>query len=676
MDIISLFITVIIVSLVLIPFFGVKLKGIITLCAVVVLAVLSSYPAVLALGGTVTGFLYAGSPVTGEIPVRIDALSGWFILVINFTFLTGGFYGFQYLRAYISKVEPVIYTLHCSCFILAHAALVAICSLQNGMAFLIAWEIMALSAFMLIIFEHYKEDTIKAGINYLVQSHVCVLFMTVGFIWVSARTGSFSFDAVRDFSSASPQGLSLGLFLCFFAGFAIKAGFVPFHTWLPVAHPAAPSHISGIMSGVIIKIGIYGIMRMVLLIRTDYVVLGYIILAVSVVTGVYGVMLAIIQHNLKRLLAYHSIENIGIIGIGIGLGCVGMGTGNRMLGFLGFSGALLHVLNHSLFKSLLFYAAGNVYQASGTLNIERLGGLIKKMPWTAFLFLTASLAICGLPPFNGFISEFLIYSGMFGSLSQAGLPFLLFLIFSILGLVGIGGLAVLCFTKAFGTVFLGVPRAELEKAPAEFGPGRIVPMGAAVLMIIAIGIFPDFFVTLLYGPVGLFTGAVSPAQPADLHVMKIMRSVARGSLGFIILAGAIYGLKILVIRRRPVSVGPTWGCGFGMPSEKLQYTASSFIRNYRKLAEPVLSLEIRKREVSGIFPRGVGQESHPYDKIEEILFDRFLNLLRRVTDLFSFLQNGNLQYYILYGLVFILMVMTAPILYDMVMYLAEFIGRL
>jgi len=677
MDILYLFIIIVLISIVVIPFSGINIKGIITLCTVTIISALSSYTAVQAFQGINFEFLFSGSLVTGEIPVRIDALSGWFILVINFTFLTGAFYGIQYLKAYRNRVDPVIFTLHCISFILVHSSLVAICSIQNGLVFIIAWEIMAISAFFLVMFEHYKEDTVKAGINYLIQSHICVLFLMAGFIWVSAKMDSFTFDAVRAFSASSTGIINLGLFLCFFIGFAIKAGFVPFHTWLPVAHPAAPSHISGIMSGVIIKIGIYGIMRMLLLIQVDFVTTGYIILFISVISGVYGVMLAIIQHNLKRLLAYHSIENIGIIGMGIGLGCIGHGTGNRLLEFLGFSGALLHVLNHSLFKSLLFYAAGNVYQSTGTMNIERLGGLIKRMPGTAFLFLIAALAICGLPPFNGFISEFLIYSGMFSGLNTAGLSFLLMLVFSIMGLVIIGGLALVCFTKAFGTVFLGVPRIELEREPVEAGAGALVPMFAILVLIVAIGIFPDIFIRAVNEPVKLFAAVPGiNMEKAGIPFLGVMSAVAWCSLAFYILAGVLYLLRKGVMKFRPAAAGETWGCGYGAPTSRLQYTASSFIRNYRKLAEPLLSIEIRKKEVTGIFPAAVAQESHPYDRIEEMFIDRLIKMIGRITDIFSFLQNGNLQYYILYGLVFILLMMTVPIIYDVAISFLKFMNRL
>ena len=381
-------------GLLLIPFLKVKWKGIATLILLTVNAVISGYLAIQSLTGEAISISLAGSYVTGPIPLRIDALSGWFMLIINLIFLTGGIYGFSYLKAYRERRNSL--SLHSISILIQHASLLSICVIQNSFVFLIAWEILALTSFILIIFEHENPVNIKAAINYLIQAHISIVFLMVGFIWVINKTGSFDFQAITTYTSTLPGSASLILFLCFFVAFGIKAGFVPFHSWLPYAHPAAPAHVSGMMSGVIIKIGIFAILRMLLVIKTDYVLAGYLILIVSVLSGLYGVMLAIIQHNLKKLLAYHSIENIGIIGIGIGIGCIGTGTGNHVLATLGFAGALLHTLNHSLFKSLLFFMAGNVYHATHTMDIEKLGGLIKKMPQTAILFLIGALAICGI----------------------------------------------------------------------------------------------------------------------------------------------------------------------------------------------------------------------------------------------------------------------------------------
>ena len=396
--------------------------------------------------------------------LKIDRLSAFFIAVVNFTVLTGFLYARGYLRPYYSTKNSLRFSIHYFAYLWLYLSMIMVVVIRDGLPFLIVWEIMALSSFLLVIFDAEDTSILKTGISYLIQMHVGMFFILIAFLIAGRETGQMSFDALNTYFS---RNSSLLLFILFFTGFGIKAGFIPLHTWLPQAHPAAPSHVSGVMSGVMIKMGIYGILRVLMSVQDNLLLIGIIILAVSLVSGILGVMMAIVQHDLKRLLAYHSIENIGIIGIGIGLGTIGLATDNTILSLLGFSGGLLHVLNHSLFKSLLFFNAGSVYQVTHTRNIEHLGGLMKKMPYTASLFLIGSLAICGLPPFNGFISEYLIYTGMFKSLSAANLNQSILILGSVVGLTLIGGLAIFCFTKAFGIVFLGEPRSEEAKVAGD-----------------------------------------------------------------------------------------------------------------------------------------------------------------------------------------------------------------
>lgn len=673
---IQTYMAILILSLLAIPFLKVKWKGIITLSLVIFNAILSGYLALPALLGENLEFIFQGSIVTGEIPIRMDALSAWFMLLINFTMITGALYGLHYMKAYRKQTSNL--TLHCLAYLLAQTALTAICVIQNSLVFLFAWEIMAISSFMLVIFEYYKQDTLKAGINFLIQSHAGVLFLTLGFIWVYYQTGSYDFRAISQFSINFPPVTSLALFFFFFIGFAVKAGFVPFHTWLPYAHPAAPSHISGVMSGVIIKIGIFGILRMLQLIQTDYTVLGYIILVFSVISGIYGVMLAIVQHNLKKLLAYHSIENIGIIGIGIGLGTLGLGQQNSTLILLGFGGALLHVLNHSLFKSLLFYGAGNVYQTTHTMNIEHFGGLVKQMPHTAILFLIAALAICGLPPFNGFVSEFLIYSGLFDGMASKEMLNLVVLLFSVFGMVLIGGLALLCFTKAFGSMFLGKSRHHFQAEPKESGSGKLIPMYMVTAFIVAIGLFPKFFFSLLSEPLKLyldkinFTGEISTA----VSITETMQTIGFSAAGFIVLGLLVFFIRRKITAKMPSPVLTTWGCGYVGETEKMQYTASSFIRSYRKLAEPMLSIQKRKIEIEGVFPISGRHETHPHDKIEEWFIDKPWNLMKLFFGKFRFLQNGNPQFYVLYGAAFIALIIGVPLINDIIKKIIYFLNQI
>ena len=664
-----------IVAIAIIPFLKTKGRGILVLCIITLQVIIASANAFSVFANGSVEYFYPGSFVTGAIPMRIDYLSAWFILVISFTFLTGGWYGVQYMKRYSSLTNNL--ALHAAAFILLYTALIDICVVQNSLVLLVVWEIMALSSFIVIIFEHDKIRTLQAGINFLIQSHVCILFLTIAFMWVKVKTGSYDLNAIGFFSASQNNLTSLALFLFFFAGFAIKSGFVPFHTWLPLAHPAAPAHISGIMSGVIIKIGIYGILRILMVIKTDMVTVGFFILFVSVITGLYGVMLAIVQHNLKKLLAYHSIENIGIIGIGIGLGCLGLGYNNQILIVAGFGGALLHVLNHSLFKSLLFFSAGNVYQFTHTMNIESFGGLIKKLPRSGYLFLIGSLAICGLPPFNGFISEFFLYSGLFNGLIFGNFKFILFVLFSILGLVIIGGLALICFTKAFGIVFLGTPREELHEEKNIEIPLRIWPMYLIVLMIMMIGLFPLIFNSYLLNIIGLYEPALNPQTKIIFsETLTRLSFVGWYSLGFIGLVLAVYYLKLLITRNRTAVPETTWGCAYTGPANKMQYTASSFVRSYRKLAAPILSIKKEKREAAGLYPQHIMQKTHAHDKIEKWLIDKPLLMIRKLLSSFVFLQNGNIQAYILYGFIFVGLALLLPSVIEQIVVIFKFLNQL
>jgi len=564
--------------------------------------------------------------------------------IFTIVFISGAIYGTGYMRHYGGRT--LRNSLHWISYAVAYLSMMSLCVVNNSIAFLVCWEIMALSSFFLVIYESEKPETISAGVNFFIQSHISVVLLTTGFMMIASKTGSYSFSSIPRYCA---ENNGMAAFLLLFAGFSVKAGFVPFHTWLPYAHPAAPAHISGVMSGVIIKIGIFGILRMITLFSIDFVRAGAIILAVSAISGLYGVMMAILQHNLKKLLAYHSIENIGIIGMGIGLGCIGAGSGNAILSSLGFAGALLHTLNHALFKSVLFFCAGNVYHGTHTLDIESLGGLAKRMPWTAGLFLIASIAICGLPPMNGFISEFLIYSGLFGWMQGAEPGVTTGAVFSILALVMIGGLAILCFTKAFGIIFLGSPRTDFDAHEME--PCRIVPIVVEALIMLSIGIFPAFYARLAGSALKCFqySGSSVLVTTADLG------SVGLSSFALILLVGIIYFAKSRHNAKHVQCEGPTWGCGYTEGTPRIQYTATSFVKTYSQLFSFVLGNKKEKEVPSGIFPISGHFESEAYDKLENNLINKPLRVYRRITDRFSFLQNGKMQFYVLYGVTFIVL---------------------
>lgn len=647
--------------------------GNITVAAVLINTGISSWIAIHAVLGHSYQEIINGGWIFGEIPIRVDALSGWFILMMNFTVLTGILYGRRYMKSYENKSGLI--KLHFVSFIINHVSMIGIYMVQNSLAFLYVWEVMALSSFIMVIFEYKKPETLRAGINFLIQSHICILFLTIGFIWVSSRVNSYDFNAISQYCASINPAISLILYLCFFMGFAIKAGFVPFHTWLPYAHPVAPSHVSGIMSGVMIKLGIFGILRTLLLVNQNYLIIGYFILIFSVISGVYGVILAIVQHNLKKLLAYHSIENIGIIGMGIGLGAIGVGIKNPFLAFAGFAGALLHTLNHSLFKSLLFYGAGTIYQTIHTLNIDSMGGLIKKMPQTAILFLIAALAICGLPPFNGFVSEFLIYLGLFEGIHSGSLSLTTVFILSIVGLVLIGGLALLCFTKAFGIVFLGQERSQIHHEIKEAEPSKLFPGYLIILFILIIGLFPQLFIRLLINPVCLFTVGLNQGF-SDLRMIDNFLSISLVAWTFLLAMVIIWAIKKYVVRSAQVDITPTWGCGYAAPSSKMQYTASSYVRSYRKLISPLLMMNKKEEDVKGVLSSPIQSQTHPYDKIEVVFIDLPLKLLNKILARVRFLQTGNVRHYILYGVIFIFIIVIFSFLSDAMNYLIALLKQI
>jgi formate hydrogenlyase subunit 3/multisubunit Na+/H+ antiporter MnhD subunit len=639
------------VAILLISIISSKYKPYAAAVSVILGSLASGWLAVSALNGQIVDYSFYAGAFLGDVSIRVDGLSAWFILIINFTALTGVFFGTGYLKAYSHEASKL--ALHWSLFVLFHFSMVWVCLLQNGFAFLIAWEMMSLSSMVLVIFDHHKIQTLKAGINYLVQMHISVVFLTVGFIWVYSQTGSLNFSAIRTFFQ---ENNNLWLFLVFFTGFGLKAGFVPLHSWLPHAHPAAPSHISGVMSGVIVKLGIYGIIRMISYLQSDFVLLGEIIISLSVLTGIYGILTASVQRDFKKMLAYCTIENIGIIGIGIGL--IGMGTRSPLMYFLGFGGALLHVLNHSLFKSLLFYSAGSVFQQTHTRDIEKLGGLIKNMPKTAVIFLVGALAIGGLPPFNGFVSEFIIYCGLIEGIHTNSINQIMLMILVLAGLSAIGGLSVLTFTKTFGTVFLGQPREILPHKPHEVTRLMLVPQYIIIGVMLVIAIVPQFFLNIVYDVLAGMSSKILIDPVSVSRYSKTAAGIGWFSLLLIGLTGFILFLRSLVLKKRTQTIGITWGCGYGTPNSAMQYTGRSFSKPAGKIFDFLLIEKKKYKELNPdeIFPGKRKYDSRYFDFFEYNFFDKITKYLIIGSGYFRFIQNGRTQSYVLYGIVFILVV--------------------
>jgi formate hydrogenlyase subunit 3/multisubunit Na+/H+ antiporter MnhD subunit len=442
------------------------------------------------------------------------------------------------------------------------------------------------------------------------------------------------------------------LFLLAVAGFGTKAGFVPLHVWLPEAHPAAPSHVSAVMSGVMIKTGIYGLLRTLTLLGEPPAWWGWTLVAVGVVSGILGVLYALAQHDLKRLLAYHSVENVGIIAIGLGVGLLGVTYGNPAMAVLGFTGGLLHVVNHALFKSLLFLGAGSVLHATGSGELDRQGGLIKRMPVTGTTFLIGAAAISGLPPLNGFVSEFLIYLGSLAGLGSRSGDLPAWPLLSVLvvgGLALIGGLAAACFTKAFGAVFLGEPRSEEAAEARECAAAMRWPMIGLAGLCIAVGLTAPLGPLMLRPAVAMLSPLVQREGGGVMaQVVAPLTGVMCGSyvlLGLIVLG--VHLRRRLLAGRRLERAG-TWDCGYAAPTPRMQYTASSFARPLVLLFRLFLQPRDDIHPPVGLFPQQAGLHTRTPDVVRRYFYDPLFAGIAWTASKLRWLQGGRIQIYVLY----------------------------
>jgi formate hydrogenlyase subunit 3/multisubunit Na+/H+ antiporter MnhD subunit len=644
-----------ILTFVIVPFLPTTRKGVAALVFVLLNAVISSVSAVNVLLGHTIALTLQGGSVFGDIPLRIDPLAAWFILIVNFTCVNGALYGIGYLKPYVEQRKNI--SLHWCLFVVFHTSMLWVCSLQHGLAFLIAWEIMSVSSFLLVMFDHSRIKTLAAGINYLVQMHIGVACLTVAIVWISLSEGSYDFNFIASFFE-KPE--SIWVFWLLLIGFGIKAGFVPLHTWLPHAHPAAPSHVSGVMSGVIVKMGIYGIIRMVTYRNTGLIAIGEIILVLSLLTAFYGIVSASIHRDFKRMLAFCTIENIGVIGMGIGIGLIGKGIEKPEIMFLGFSAALLHTLNHSIYKSLLFFASGNIYRLTHTRNMEHLGGLAKIIPLTAFFFLCGSLAIGGLPPFNGFVSKFLLYSSLVEGIRIGSFQLNIIMIGCLTGLAVVGGISILTFTKSFGVIFLGTPRTKPKHHPAEVLSVFHIPFFLAVLLMLGIGLFP----ALILVPVQGIVHSIDPSlriTDTFATIGPVMSKVGAASMLLAVLAGSVYVVRNRIAGAKPVGNSLTWGCGYVAPNSRMQYTGKSFSKTLAKLFAVITGEQKQYAEIerNAVFPSGRSYHSSYAEFFEKNIIDKLSNQILHFMNRFSFIHNGQVQMYVLYGFIFILISLMA-----------------
>lgn len=612
------------------------------------------------LAGTHTGPLWSTQTLLfGSDTGSMDGLSALFVLLIAIGGIAATLYSRGYLEHTLRHKSPAHISLHYTALAVMFYAMLGVVTSDGGFSFLFFWELMTVASFILILFDAERREVRRAALSYLIMMHVGFALLLVGFVRLYAVCGSADFALLGEYFRTQP---AMPLFLVFLMGFGMKTGMFPMHVWLPEAHPAAPSHVSALMSGVMIKTGVYGILRVVSHIADAPALhtAGLILLAAGIVTGVWGVILAAAQNDVKRLLAYSSIENIGIILIGTGIAALGKSSGNQLVAICGVTGALLHTLNHSLFKSLLFFGAGNILSKTGTTSLDALGGLSKHMPVTALLFLTGTTAICALPPLNGFVSEFLIYLGMLDGIasgsdvlaSAAGLA----------ALALIGGVVVLAFTKLYGTVFLGAPRTHEVAEATEVDNFRIAAMALPLAGILFIGLFPQAAVGAVTRAAGFFVH--HPADAAGYLLWPALTAVSRTAWLLIAVTGLLAWLRSRALRTRTVAKGATWGCGFTAPNVRMQYTGESYSEGLQSIATSLTQNSGEGGAVSKgeIFPAAHNFDIRHKDRIGKLFSAWWVELLRLINKRAMRLRTGKINHYVLFALAFLALIFLLSIL--------------
>ena len=581
----------------------------------------------------------------------IDPLSALFLVIISLGGIATAIYATGYLRRYEGEKSPAHLSLHYLSLIVLIFSMMGVVTTDGGYTFLFFWELMTIASFILILFDAQRPEVMKAALGYLVMMHIGFLLLVGGFVKLWLQGGEASLSAL---SQAYAAGAPIPLFLLFLAGFGMKAGLFPMHVWLPEAHPAAPSHVSAIMSGVMIKTGIYGILRITAALPLDQLyTAGLILLGLGIATGLWGVILAATQNDMKRLMAYSSIENIGIILIGIGIAALAAGCGHQAVALCALVGALLHTLNHSFFKSMIFFGAGNVYSMTHTTSLDKLGGVAKSMPMTALLFLVATAAICALPPLNGFVSEWLIYVGLLDNVAQSQnvIPSIIALV----SLALIGGVVLLAFTKLYGVVFLGSPRSHAVAEAEEVDNFRIAGMSIPLIGILCVGLFPQAAYRLVAGACSsLLPRAViiSTPLPESLKFISLAAWILLATIALIAL------IKWALQRRRTIAEGPTWGCGFTAPNIRMQYTGESFAEGLESIASSMAKHTGQGEAVSAqeIFPSSHSFSTGHKDKVESLFAQWWVELLRRINSYIMRLRTGKINHYILFALAFLVLI--------------------
>jgi len=587
---------------------------------------------------------------------RIDRLGALFLGLVGLLAVPCGLYGAAYSEVYEGRASLRLLGAMLNLFLLTMSLVP--CA-GNVLTFLLMWEGMSLTSYFLVLTETDEPETVLAGGWYLAMTHAGLALALAAFLLLATGAASTAFGDLRAAASALSPAARNAVFLLALLGFGSKAGIIPLHVWLPRAHPAAPSHVSALMSGVMIKLGIYGLLRIGLdLLGGGPAWWGALLIGLGVLSAVIGVLYALMEHDLKRLLAYHSVENIGIIFIGLGAGLMFQSFRLPALAALGIVAALYHTINHACFKGLLFLGAGSVVHALDTRNMEEMGGLIKRMPRTALFFLVGACAISALPPLNGFASEWLVFQALLGgsAIPQPEVAVVMPIAVAMLALAS--GLAAACFVKAFGITFLAIPRSARAEQAHEAPPSMQIGMAMLAVVCVALGLLP-FAVVPVLGSTLAGLGGLSPAaielswwQPLQVAGASGQMSPPLLALGLVVLLVLVpLGLRLLGAERH-WRVADTWGCGRIGQTPRMEYTATAFAeplrRVFAELYRPTRDLSIDFHPASKYFVQSIAYRSEIHPWIERILYDWPLRGLRRAAIRVRLLQGGSLHLYLFY----------------------------
>lgn len=574
----------------------------------------------------ILGLIENANPSTTTLPLglpwigthfRIDAIAAFFLVVVNLGGAAASLFALGYGRHEHSpqRVLPFYPAF------LAAMNLVVIA--DDAFTFLLSWEFMSLTSWALVVAHHRQHDNVRAGYIYLLMASFGTLALLLVFGLLAGADGHYAFSSIR-LSHPAPGVAALVLMLALI-GSGSKAGLVPLHAWLPLAHPAAPSHVSALMSGVMTKVAVYGFVRIVFdLLGPPAWWWSMVVLTAGGITAVMGVLYALMQHDLKRLLAYHTVENIGIIFIGLGLALAFKAHGLDLAAALALTAGLFHVFNHSIFKSLLFFGAGAVLNATGERDMEHLGGLIHRMPQTAFVFLVGCVAISALPPLNGFVSEWLTFQAILLSpeLPSWGLKFLVPAVGAMLALSA--ALAAACFVKAFGITFLGRPRTPAAEQASETDRFSLAAMFFFAAICLVAGVLPGFFIDALGPAIKSLVGVNMPHQTGVQWLSIVPIAESRSSYNgllvfiFVVLSGSIAAFAIHRLASDRLRRGPAWSCGYPDASLATQYTAASFAQPIRRVFGTVV---FRAREIGEMPPPGAVRPARLTVELRDLIWD-------------------------------------------------------